>query len=714
MARKSITFLMLLLFIFGCVTPTTAQQPIPVRPSVQPIPVRPIAKQPIPVISRAQVLTILQKKVEDAEQTVRTWVQQFYLANDPELGGETDENRNSQITEQLRLSVAKLFKLRMQLQTAQLDDAEAKLKTSRQRLVRRQSLAKQIVERRVNELINNDETKWNEQPSDLQKLASPQPKPDPTPTGLAGSTAESTARDEIKSLANACDFYKLNVGSFPTKLLDFSQLPNGLTQAQWGGPYEFISPISNDPWNRPYKYSPSDKANVVLIESAGPDGQFGNSDDVSNAQAIAEKDKGRRVDNGGSTRLPTKAKNPPPLVDPLHKVGPGDVLSISVPVIFDEMNRDKTSPGYPVHVRSDGKISLPYLGRLKVTGKTALEIESELIKLYVDEPLKENDNPEDDIPLLKDYARDMISVVVQQVYKPSAKSKIEALKKSLAELTSEFARAETALGMGRNACVDLIRILEKEGKIKPGQVKVQGNSKRIENEKRMIKELELKRDQLLLVHGSEAQVDAVKAAISVRKKKVLALSDDITIFIGLQPEQIVQRYIVGVKQQIGDIRSALASDLASYRKNYEQAGKPERADAERPNELIARLDNADAAQLAAQTFLDLYFSGDIEKATELTNNPRPLKTLRRFINPGTSAAPKVIGFSGGRNEASISTDGVVQLKKALPRTGHKQAEISLRMQNNDSDGWRVLQVFLGGATTARRKAPRPAVPDQSE
>ena len=222
--------------------------------------------------------------------------------------------------------------------------------------------------------------------------------------------------------------------------------------------------------------------------------------------------------------------------------------------------------------------------------------------------------------------------------------------------------------------------------------------------------MELKRDGPFFPESGGPGVDELKAynlAIAARKKKIRELTAEGKKFIGLQPEQIIQRYVVGVKQQIGDIRSALASDLASYRKNYEQAGKPERVDAERPNELIARLDNADAAQLAAQTFLDLYFSGDIEKATELTNNPRPLKTLREFINPGTSAAPKVDGFSGGRLEASISTDGVVQLKKALPRTGHKQATISLRMQNNDSDGWRVLQVFLGGVTTARRKATNP-------
>ena len=193
----------------------------------------------------------------------------------------------------LQKAVQEAFDLRMQLQNSQLDDAEAKLKASRQRLIRRQSLAKQIVERRVNELLNADETKWSEQPLDVAKSVSPQQKLNPIPLGLPestsesystsyqamlsilpGSTKESAAIAEIKQLVNACYFYKLNVGAFPTKLQDFNELPNGLSQLHWGGPYDLNPPILNDPWNRPYKYTPSDEANVVLIQSAGPDGQF--------------------------------------------------------------------------------------------------------------------------------------------------------------------------------------------------------------------------------------------------------------------------------------------------------------------------------------------------------------------------------------------------------------------------------------------------------
>ena len=153
------------------------------------------------------------------------------------------------------------------------------------------------------------------------------------------------------------------------------------------------------------------------------------------------------------------------LVNPMHQVRAGDVLSVFVPHVFDDLDRSPTSSGYPIHVKSDGKIALPLIGRLKAAGKTALEIENEVKKKYTDGP---------DPIFLEDY-RDSISVIVQQVYKPSAKSKIEASKKSLAELTSDFARAETALEMGRESCANLIRILEEEGKIEPGQVTVKSN-----------------------------------------------------------------------------------------------------------------------------------------------------------------------------------------------------------------------------------------------
>ena len=101
--------------------------------------------------------------------------------------------------------------------------------------------------------------------------------------GMAANANSSAASVEIKTLQNACKMYKLQVQAFPSKLQDLSTRPSGLDQTAWGGPY-IDSPITNDPWNRPYKYSPNDGNNTVLIQSAGPDGQMGSEDDVSNAQ----------------------------------------------------------------------------------------------------------------------------------------------------------------------------------------------------------------------------------------------------------------------------------------------------------------------------------------------------------------------------------------------------------------------------------------------
>ena len=463
-----------------------------------------------------------------------------------------DEQARSNERLKLQNVVQEAFDLRMQLQTAQLDDAEAKLKTSRQRLVRRQSLAKQIVERRVNELINNDETKWSEQPLDVAKSVSPQPKLDPIPLGLLGSTKESAAIAEIKRLANACKFYKLNIGAFPTKLQDFSQLPNGLSQAQWGGPYDLNPPISNDPWDQPYKYTPSHEANTVLIQSAGPDGQFGSDDDLSNAQAIAERGRARPVVSV-SPRLPTKASSPPQLVDPMHRVRAGDVLSVFVPVLFDDMKLDKTSSGYPIHVKSNGMISLPEIGRLKVAGKTALEIENELIKKYVDEPLDDGE------PLFKDEARDMISVVVQQVYKPAAVAK------------------------------PALRSLSSKSGVDDG-------------------------------FNQDAEAKAI-------------------------------------------------------------AGNPE----------LQRIIAMEEAQRVAESFLELYFSGDVEQAKKLTDNSRPIRILQEAIDPGETSAPKVTGYH--RKGSSVSFDTTaVRLKALPPRKGWPQSCLYVQTKKNDSGAWRVWNV----------------------
>ena len=85
---------------------------------------------------------------------------------------------------------------------------------------------------------------------------------------------------ETKTLSNACKMYKLRVGAFPAKLQDLKSLPEGLDKANWGGPY--VDKLPNDPWGQPYKYTPNDGNNTVLIQSSGPDGKMDSQDDVSN------------------------------------------------------------------------------------------------------------------------------------------------------------------------------------------------------------------------------------------------------------------------------------------------------------------------------------------------------------------------------------------------------------------------------------------------
>ena len=60
--------------------------------------------------------------------------------------------------------------------------------------------------------------------------------------------------------------------------------------------------------------------------------------------------------------------------DPNYRVGPADILSIRVLGVQDY--RQATVPWIDVTVSNSGKVSLPYLGILKVAGMTAAQIES--------------------------------------------------------------------------------------------------------------------------------------------------------------------------------------------------------------------------------------------------------------------------------------------------------------------------------------------------
>lgn len=99
---------------------------------------------------------------------------------------------------------------------------------------------------------------------------------------LQGSSLQKAAQIQVETFKDACTMYKLSVGSFPRTLNDLHSLPSGMTQAQWGGPY-LEAKIPNDPWGRPYNYSPDNIAQTVRITSNGPDGQRNTNDDVPQA-----------------------------------------------------------------------------------------------------------------------------------------------------------------------------------------------------------------------------------------------------------------------------------------------------------------------------------------------------------------------------------------------------------------------------------------------
>lgn len=59
------------------------------------------------------------------------------------------EKRNKELRAHLSDAVKRAFDLRMQLQQSQLERAEADLTTARARVIRREQLARQIIERRI-------------------------------------------------------------------------------------------------------------------------------------------------------------------------------------------------------------------------------------------------------------------------------------------------------------------------------------------------------------------------------------------------------------------------------------------------------------------------------------------------------------------------------------------------------------------------------------
>ncbi len=98
-----------------------------------------------------------------------------------------------------------------------------------------------------------------------------------------------------------------------------------------------------------------------------------------------------KILKGGTSSRPSSLND--------YRIGPDDLLEISV---FEEEKLNKT-----VRVSSQGNVSLPLVGVLKVKGMTARELEKEIEDLLAEKYLK---NPQVSI-FIKDYRNQRISVM---------------------------------------------------------------------------------------------------------------------------------------------------------------------------------------------------------------------------------------------------------------------------------------------------------------
>jgi len=89
----------------------------------------------------------------------------------------------------------------------------------------------------------------------------------------------------------AMDMFEQDTGRYPQSDEGLYALLNNTQTTNWKGPYLKTSSIPLDPWGNEYTYQyPSQLTAAEFmydIVSAGPDGVFGNEDDVTNHEELS-------------------------------------------------------------------------------------------------------------------------------------------------------------------------------------------------------------------------------------------------------------------------------------------------------------------------------------------------------------------------------------------------------------------------------------------
>jgi len=91
------------------------------------------------------------------------------------------------------------------------------------------------------------------------------------------------AKTQIRAFKGPLAAYRLDIGDYPRSLDELRMQPaDAAAQGQWNGPY-LDRDVPMDPWRRPYQYVYPGQHDPDMpdISSAGPDGVFGNEDDIT-------------------------------------------------------------------------------------------------------------------------------------------------------------------------------------------------------------------------------------------------------------------------------------------------------------------------------------------------------------------------------------------------------------------------------------------------
>ena len=113
--------------------------------------------------------------------------------------------------------------------------------------------------------------------------------------GRSREARMTAARQEIVgSMGVALAMFEQDMGRYPRTEEGLRVLispPSDGQRSTWRGPYLQSASVPLDPWQREYRYTyPSQLTNQPMLYdlvSAGPDGQFGTDDDITNHNAVS-------------------------------------------------------------------------------------------------------------------------------------------------------------------------------------------------------------------------------------------------------------------------------------------------------------------------------------------------------------------------------------------------------------------------------------------